>query len=47
MAGPESSNQDRNKRLRHRNLALLAVLVGLIVVFYLMTIVQFGSHSAG
>ncbi len=32
-----------HKRLRGRNLALLAVLGGLAVLFYLITIVRFGG----
>jgi type VI protein secretion system component VasF len=31
------------KRLRNRNWALLAVLVALIVVFYLITLVRLGG----
>lgn len=33
------------KRLRRRNLALLAVLVGLVVLFYVMTMVRMGGGS--
>lgn len=34
---------EHHKRLRARNLALLAVLAGLAVLFYLITIVRFGG----
>ena len=34
---------DRGKRQRGRNLALLAVLVGMVVLFYVLTIVRFGG----
>jgi len=37
----------RRRRLRHRNLALLAVLLGLIVLFYLVTVVRLGGGAAG
>ena len=44
MSKPDpSSGNERRRRLRNRNLALLVVLFGLIVLFYLMTIVQFGK----
>lgn len=36
---------DEEKRLRRRNLALLGVLVGLVVLFYVMTIVHMGGGS--
>jgi predicted nucleic acid-binding Zn ribbon protein len=35
----------RKRRMRQRNLALLAVLVGLIVLFYLLTIVHLGGNA--
>ena len=41
-----ADNQDKNvrrRRIRSRNLALLAVLVGVIVLFYLITIVRLGG----
>jgi hypothetical protein len=31
---------ERNRRIRRRNLALLGVLVGLVVLFYLITIAR-------
>jgi len=34
---------EHHKRLRSRNLALLAVLGALAVLFYLITIVRFGG----
>ena len=36
-------SSEHHKRLRNRNLALLAVLGGLAVLFYLITIVRFGG----
>jgi uncharacterized membrane protein len=41
-----ADNQDKNvrrRRIRSRNLALLAVLVGVIVLFYLITVVRLGG----
>jgi len=38
-------SSEHRKRLRARNLALLAVLGGLAVLFYLITIVRFGGGS--
>lgn len=35
----------RRRRIRSRNLALLAVLVGIIVLFYLITLVRLGGAS--
>jgi len=37
----------RRRRLRQRNWALLAVLLGLIVLFYLVTVVRLGGGVAG
>jgi hypothetical protein len=34
---------DRHRRQRGRNWALLGVLAALVVLFYLLTIVRFGS----
>jgi len=34
--------EERRRRLRARNLALLAVLAGVIVLFYLVTIARMG-----
>lgn len=34
---------ERHRRRRGKNLALLAVLVGLVVLFYLVTLVKFGG----
>lgn len=33
----------RQRRIRSRNLALLAVLLGVIVLFYLITLVRLGG----
>jgi|GEM_PF-5591082 len=46
MANRDPADVERRKRQRSRNLALLAVLIGVIVLFYLMTIVQFGGGEA-
>jgi hypothetical protein len=45
---PKGNSQDleRQRRLRNRNWALLAVLAALFVLFYLMTIVQFGGGGS-
>jgi hypothetical protein len=40
-------DEERRKRIRHRNWALLAVLAALSVLFYLMTLVQFGGGGTG
>jgi hypothetical protein len=34
---------DRQKRQRARNLALLAVLLGLVALFYVMALVKMGA----
>ncbi len=34
----------RRRRLRRRNLALLGVLLGLVVLFYLITLVKIGGN---
>ena len=34
---------DRERRLRAKNLALLAVLVGLALLFFVMTLVKMGG----
>ena len=41
-----SEKELRKRRIRTRNLALLAVLVGLIVLFYLITVVRLGGGGA-
>ncbi|MCB9931016.1 MAG: hypothetical protein H6844_16560 [Alphaproteobacteria bacterium] len=43
MSDPNQA--ERRRRLRSRNLALLAVLVAVFVLFYVMTVVQFGGGS--
>ena len=35
---------DRSRRIRARNRALLLVLVGLAALFYALTIVRMGGH---
>lgn len=45
MPGRDPRNSERRRRQRSRNLALLAVLIGLIVLFYVMTLVQFGGGN--
>ncbi len=35
----------RQKRLRSKNLALLAVLLGLVALFYVITIVRMGGSA--
>jgi len=42
MAGRQLSEQHR--RNRGRNLALLAVLAGLVVLFYVITLVRMGGQ---
>lgn len=37
---------EEEKRIKRRNLALLAVLLGLVVLFYVMTIVRMGGDGA-
>jgi len=41
MAGPDKKG---DKNLRKRNLALLAVLVGLVALFYAVTIVKIAGN---
>ena len=45
MADNTPQDIERRRRQRSRNLALLAVLVGVFVLFYVMTIVQFGGGA--
>jgi predicted nucleic acid-binding Zn ribbon protein len=47
MAEQNPQEIERRRRQRSRNLALLAVLLGVFVLFYVMTIVQFGGGSKG
>tara|TARA_R110002096_G_scaffold287366_3_gene481010 strand:- start:249 stop:392 length:144 start_codon:yes stop_codon:yes gene_type:complete len=46
MAASDSQELERKRRLRNRNWAMLAVLVALFVLFYVMTLVQFGGGGA-
>lgn len=44
-----ADDQDKNvrrRRIRSRNLALLAVLLGVIVLFYLITLVRLGGGGS-
>ena len=44
LAMADDQDKDvRRRRIRSRNLALLAVLVGVIVLFYLITLVRLGG----
>ena len=43
MASRDPRDIERRRRQRSRNLALLAVLVGVFILFYVMTVVQFGG----
>lgn len=46
MAEPENtelSAEELRKRLRSKNLALVAVLLGLVALFYVVTIVRVGA----
>ena len=40
----DESYEERRKRLRGRNYAVLAVLIGLVVMFYVITLVRMGGH---
>lgn len=42
MTGPDA--QEFMRRRKSRNRAMLAVLLGLCVLFYLMTIARLGGH---
>jgi len=37
---PDRSDGDRERRLRNRNLAVAAILCGLVVLFYVVAIVK-------
>jgi hypothetical protein len=37
--------QERKRRQRTKNLAMLVVLAGLAILFYLITMVKFGAGS--
>jgi hypothetical protein len=43
MSMRELALDDRQRRQRGRNLALLAVLVGLVALFYVLAIVRMGG----
>lgn len=43
MADPRARPKELDRRLRARNWAIFAVLAGLALVFYLMTIVRMGG----
>ena len=45
MTGDDQRNDEAARRLRRRNLALLAVLMGLVFLFYVMTIVRMGGGA--
>lgn len=45
MAGRNPQDDERRKRQRSRNLALLGVLIAIIVLFYVMTVVQFSGDT--
>ncbi len=40
---PERPTPERHRRRRSRNLALAAVLLGLVALFYAITLVKFGG----
>lgn len=40
---PEPPRPEQHRRRRSRNLALAAVLLGLVVLFYAVTLVKFGG----
>jgi hypothetical protein len=39
----EVTIENKNRRLRSKNLALLAVLLGMVLLFYVITIVRMGG----
>jgi hypothetical protein len=43
MAAQDSDRDPRQRQLRRRNLAMLAVLGGLAALFYVITIVKMGG----
>jgi len=45
MAGVRSDDPDYRRRLRRRNLALAGTLLGLVVLFYLITMIKIGGPS--
>lgn len=45
MAAPiRSDDPAYKKRLRRKNLVLLALLIGLVAVFYLVTVIKVGGN---
>ncbi len=44
MADPNETHEERRRRLRGRNLAVLAVLLGLVALFYAITIIRMGAN---
>ncbi len=43
MVGVRSDDPDYRRRLRHRNLALAGALIGLVVLFYVVTMIKVGG----
>ncbi|MDQ2105317.1 hypothetical protein [Azospirillum isscasi] len=40
----DESHEERRKRLRGRNYAVLAALMALVVLFYIITLVRMGGN---
>jgi hypothetical protein len=45
MAGVRSDDPEYRRRLRRRNLALAGVLVGLVGLFYVITVIKVGGSG--
>jgi hypothetical protein len=46
MAVVRSDDPEYRRRLRRRNLALAFVLLGLVVLFYIITMIKVGGSAA-
>jgi len=41
---PAEPRDERGRRMRARNRALLAILLGLVALFYVLAVVRMGMH---
>ena len=46
MTGQDISEQQRRKRQRMRSIAIACALVGIVVLFYFVTLVRLGANVA-
>ena len=46
MTAPDQIEQQRRKRQRMRSIAIACALVGIVVLFYVVTLVRLGANVA-